>query len=82
MNITALTSPDLIFGINLKIKRPFKVRGNKHLFEINKKSYSGHTDSDRCPNSGPIRKQVQWVFMRMGREKNTATEERHFYWCR
>lgn len=32
---------DIISPAALKIKEPFKVRGNEHIFEINKNSYSG-----------------------------------------
>lgn len=33
---------------NLNIKSPFKVRGNKHLFEINNNSYSESTDNAKA----------------------------------
>lgn len=39
---------------NLKIKRPFKVRGNKHLFDINKDNYSGHIDLGRSSKTVPL----------------------------
>lgn len=32
------------------------MRGNEHLFEINKNSHSGCSDSDRSPHRGPRRR--------------------------
>lgn len=69
-------------GINLKIKRPFKVREGKHLFEINKNCYLEHTDSGKSPYSFLIRRQRQCMLMRRGRGTITSIEGRQFYWCR
>lgn len=44
------------------------MRDNKDLFEFNMSWYLGSTDSDRSPNSVPIR-QRQGLFMRKGREQ-------------
>lgn len=52
------------------------------FIEINKKSYSGHIDSDRGLATVLIRRQRQWVFMRKGTGTVTSIGGRHFYWCR
>lgn len=54
----------------------------QNLFEIKKNSYSGITDSGRNPNSVPIRRQRQGVFMKKGRGTIISIEGRLFYWCR
>ena len=69
-------------NINLKIKRPFKARGNKPLFELLKNSYSGSTELHRSPSRVLIRRQRQRIFIRKGRGTITSAEGRHFYGCR
>lgn len=55
-----------------------EVRGNKCLFEIQKKSYSESTDWGRNPSSVLIRRRRQWVFVRKGGD-NDIDGRRHFY---
>ena len=66
--------------VNLKVKVPFKVRGRKHAFEINKHSYLGSTDSGRSPKDVLMRRQRPGVLRRTG--MTTSGEGRHFHWCR
>lgn len=66
----------------VKQKLKAKVRGNKHLFEIQKNSYSysGCTDLDRNSSSVPIRKGRQGIFMRKGKGTISSVEVcRYFY---
>lgn len=61
-----------VYGIsvNLKVKSLLKWEANKCLFEINKNSYSGDTDSGRSPNGLLVWRQRQRVFKRKGRRNN------------
>lgn len=60
---------------NLKIKGFQSERGKKHLFEINKKSYSGIADSGGSPDSGLMRRQGQGTFMRKRRGQGYPEKE-------
>lgn len=58
------------------------MKGNQHLFEINKHSSSECIDVGRSPHHALMRRQRQRVFMRKEKGTITSIEERPFYWCR
>lgn len=47
---------------NLKIKRPFKDRDNKCLFESNKNIFSGIANLGKSTHSIPIRRQRMGIY--------------------